>query len=341
MKKNVTTIIAALLLATAGTQHAGAQGWKLDGNSVTDTSKLGSRNNKAVRFVTSDIERMRLSNTGNLGIGTTSPAALLHLNKTSSGEVFRFNGASQVWASIYEGGVYRGYWGSYSGNPEDVDFGTGGSNVAGKLHLTIQGTPRATLDQFGNMGIGTTSPLAKLHVAGNVKVDGANTIEFGAGLVKETNSGKIGYGTFTAGALDIVGAGTSVANRKIKFWNDGGAEFTSNVMIGTSTPATGYKLSVSGKVICEELKVLLRASWPDFVFNNDYKPMDLSELDAFIQTNKHLPGIAPAAELEKDGVEVGEMQRLMMQKIEELTLYIIELKKENEETRKMITTGVK
>ena len=73
----------------------------------------------------------------------------------------------------------------------------------------------------GNVGIGLITPTAKLHVAGAMKIDGTNTLEFGAGLTKETNAGKIGYQTFTDG-LEIVGAGSSVGTRKINLWAEGG-----------------------------------------------------------------------------------------------------------------------
>ena len=92
--------------------------------------------------------------------------------------------------------------------------------------------------------------------------------------------------------------------------------------------ATGYKLAVSGKVICEELKVKLSGSWPDYVFDQDYKLPGLEEVEQYIKEHKHLPNIPAAAEIETNGMEVGEMQKKMMEKIEELTLYVIELKKE-------------
>ncbi len=88
--------------------------------------------------------------------------------------------------------------------------------------------------------------------------------------------------------------------------------------------------------MCEELKVQLRASWPDYVFSPNYRLNDLYELEKFIQSNNHLPNIPAAAEIEKNGLETGEMQRLMMEKIEELTLYIIDLKKELDSLKKQI-----
>jgi hypothetical protein len=69
------------------------------------------------------------------------------------------------------------------------------------------------------------------------------------------------------------------------------------------------------------------AAWPDYVFNPGYSKLSIPELSSYIQQNRHLPGIPAAAEIEKSGIEMGEMQRKMMEKIEELTLYIIELEK--------------
>jgi hypothetical protein len=104
-----------------------------------------------------------------------------------------------------------------------------------------------------------------------------------------------------------------------------------NIVIGNSTvlPKSGYKLSVDGKVVCEELLVQL-SPWPDYVFNNDYKLKPLSEVESFIQENNHLPGIPTACDVETEGLNIGEMQKLMMEKIEELTLYLIDIKKENQ-----------
>jgi hypothetical protein len=76
------------------------------------------------------------------------------------------------------------------------------------------------------------------------------------------------------------------------------------------------------------LKVQLKAGWPDYVFHKNYDLKSFDELRSFIAENNHLPNIPAAAELEKSGLEVGEMQRKMMEKIEELTLYVLQLEKE-------------
>jgi hypothetical protein len=106
------------------------------------------------------------------------------------------------------------------------------------------------------------------------------------------------------------------------------------IAIGTtSTLADAYKLTVSGKILCEELKVELYGNWPDYVFHDDYKLTPLDELKTFIQTNNHLPNIPKAEEVAKEGIEVGEMNRKLLEKVEELTLYVIRLQEQIDELK--------
>ncbi len=105
---------------------------------------------------------------------------------------------------------------------------------------------------------------------------------------------------------------------------------TGNVGIGTDNPT--YKLSVLGNIRSNE--VVVETGWADYVFNEKYVLKPLSEIEKFIQLNKHLPGIPSALEIQKNGLPVGETQKMMMEKIEELTLYIIQLNKRIEELEK-------
>lgn len=109
-----------------------------------------------------------------------------------------------------------------------------------------------------------------------------------------------------------------------------------SVGIGTSTIPSGYKLAVNGSIICEELMVELNTSWPDYVFKDNYNLKSLIEVEGFIKENGHLPGIPSAQEVEKNGISVGEMNQKLLEKIEELTLYMIDIKKENEELKSIV-----
>lgn len=108
-----------------------------------------------------------------------------------------------------------------------------------------------------------------------------------------------------------------------------------NVGIGTgdSVLPADTKLSVNGLIHTKEVKVDL-IGWPDYVFEKEYVLMPLDELESKIKENKHLPEIPSACEIEENGLELAKMLKLQHQKIEELTLYIIELNKKIEELKR-------
>lgn len=124
-------------------------------------------------------------------------------------------------------------------------------------------------------------------------------------------SGKVGIGTTNSGAHSLTVNGKSY--------------FMGNVGINCSNPA--YALCVSGKIQATEIEVKT-APCSDFVFEKGYKLMSLSELENFVNTNKHLPEVPSAKEFAENGYSVGQMDDLLLRKVEELTLYVIELKKE-------------
>ena len=111
----------------------------------------------------------------------------------------------------------------------------------------------------------------------------------------------------------------------VRFAGDGLWKADGSVGIGTTTPQE--KLSVNGKIRAKEIKVEA-TGWPDYVFKPDYERMSLSQIEAYIKTNGHLPEVPAAAAVEKEGIALGEMNKILLKKIEELTLHLIEKDKE-------------
>lgn len=163
-----------------------------------------------------------------------------------------------------------------------------------------QETDRMFIKANGFVGIGTSNPLSNLHVAGDAMFS--------------RPGGSILYIQTPASDARIYAPGKNI------LFPEG------NIGIGTYNPTR--KLSVNGTILTKEVIVSTASSyWPDYVFEKDYNLMSLSDLTKYIQENKHLPDISSASEIEKDGIPVGEMQKKQMAKIEELTLYIIQLEK--------------
>ena len=195
----------------------------------------------------------------------------------------------------------------------------------------------------GNVGIGLNTPTTLLDVAKNITeptisvrnlggTGGASyrmyDLSSGADWkFKATNTGgfKIRDNAYSLDVIQV--EANSAAN--VIYINAAG-----NVGIGTASPAE--KLSVNGNIKCRQVEVTL-TGWSDFVFEDDYSLMSLADVDAYIKKNKHLPGVPSAKEVINHGNNLGEMDAILLQKIEELTLYVIELKKENEELKSLLT----
>jgi hypothetical protein len=112
------------------------------------------------------------------------------------------------------------------------------------------------------------------------------------------------------------------------YFSSGSVYMANDLRIGTQQQATGYSVSVNGKIACTEVLVQAPASWPDYVFKKDYKLSGLPELERSIQLNNHLPGIPSADEVKTNGFQLGDMQKKLLEKVEELTLYMIDQDKQ-------------
>ncbi|MFN0213586.1 MAG: hypothetical protein ACKVT2_04970 [Saprospiraceae bacterium] len=171
--------------------------------------------------------------------------------------------------------------------------------------------------------------------------------------------GKVTIGDDTNnGTIDInlgqIASGEGIGSKRTSGGNQWGLDFYtagSNRMridnngkvaigpLGMTTPGI-YGLYVKDGILAEKVKIAIHGTvnWADYVFATDYKLKPLSEVEAFVKANKHLPNVPSAQDLEKDGLDVADMLARQMEKIEELTLYLIEIKKENDELKKAIQT---
>ncbi len=136
-------------------------------------------------------------------------------------------------------------------------------------------------------------------------------------------------------STDTIFAKNFTANTSINTINGyfTGTTYCSRIAINNATPDYTYRLSVNGGIRCEELKVMADVPSSDFVFEPNYNLKPLSEVEAYVTENKHLPDVPSAKEFKENGYKIGEMDNLLLQKIEELTLYIIDLQKQIEELK--------
>ena len=180
----------------------------------------------------------------------------------------------------------------------------------------------------GNVGIGVSNPAFKLDVGNRIRLrsQGSDDVTAGIWFNNYTNTQYTGFiGETGRGAPNHLGIYGITSG-----WSFVMNTVTGNVGIGKFNPAN--KLDVNGTVRATE--IIVESGWADYVFNDDYKLPSLNEVEKFIQQNHHLPNMPSAKEVKEKGLYVGDTQRRMMEKIEELTLYVIEMKKEIEMLKK-------
>lgn len=289
-------------------------------------------------------ERMRINNDGKVGIGTGSPDADLDIRNTNNSA-----NPGSIKMKAGDGGFELA---SGDDDKSYIDF-KGSTNLNADYVGRIRHSDLTGFDLFTNypanttevmhlgndmkVGIGTSIPNQKLHVhngaiqiSGNIAGAGP-TILFGGGESDLPNvNGRWGIEYEpNAGGLNFwkpYPNSNAFGNYFLFLANTG------KVGIKTSTPA--YDLDVCGTIRAKAIKVNLTGC--DFVFEDTYKLMPLDELDKFIRLNKHLPEVDPAKVMEASDVSIGEMQSKLLQKVEELTLYVIQIQKENIDLRKKL-----
>lgn len=278
---------------------------------------------------------------GKVGIGTASPIEVLHLKPL---------GSTAAWIGLEkDAGMETGINFRKAGNILFYLYSDNDDNDALKIQSTgltgeNDSAPRMLIPydsknlyfglSGGSVAIGHKSPYSssRLHVKASTDTPWNVISE------SSTNGRIIGLShDGTKGIVAVSYLGNSGFS-PLQFWTSNLARLTidvaGNVGIGTSSP--NEKLTVSGTIYGKEVKVDLSVPGPDYVFAKDYKLPSLQEVQIFINQHRHLPEIPSAKEMEAEGIKVGEMNMLLLKKVEELTLYLIQQQNEIEALKKAL-----
>ena len=276
---------------------------------------------------------------GNFGIGQPFPSASLDLFGDA-----KFRGTDYVTHinfSVDENSYFRG------------------GKANSKVFISDQNTGGTIINaNGGNVGIGIDTPLQKLHIGnnGNLRLDGNegtyttfNTyagsgtsnaifqIDPSPGTVTSASTIRLFRSVNTSadvGLMIFKGNGTTQHNHLFQGKGDSFMSLDGNLGVGTVN-TKGYKFAVKGNIGAEEIEVRTNY-WADFVFDNDYLLRPLEQVEEFINNNGHLPDIPSEEEAISTPLNLGEMDVLLLQKIEELTLYTLEQEKKIASQNEMI-----
>jgi hypothetical protein len=195
------------------------------------------------------------------------------------------------------------------------------------------------LGNSANVGIGTSAPSVKLHLVSGADNQSGLRLENLTSNSPATATGQTKFLTVDGSGNVVLGTATSGGRIGADLWQQKGNYLQNvagnGVVIGeevSKTPA-GYRLYVQDGILTEKVKVAVKnaSEWSDYVFEKNYQLAPLAEVARFIEANKHLPGVPSAAEVVEQGVDMAKMDAKLLEKIEELTLYSIQLEKDNKD----------
>lgn len=299
----------------------------------------------------SGVANLVVDDNGNLGIGTSIPQGMIHLNSNQDALLIveaddnnstgteNYNPRIELRQDEKQvtGGI--GFIGS-SGEiyPNSLANSLYIANDYGApIQFATDSTIKMTLSESGHLGIGTNQPEAGLHIKGTewpqsfLYLQSNQFHDAGIRFYEGTSAKWHIFNDASANGMTISNLNGNIA----LFAKD------ANGYVGIGTDNPTHLLSVNGEI--RSKKVIVNTNWSDFVFEETYNLRPLYELDQFIKDNKHLPEIPSATEVEENGISLGDMDAKLLQKIEELTLYAIDqqkmidmLVKQNDELMKRV-----
>jgi hypothetical protein len=287
-------------------------------------------------------EKMRVAGNGYVGIGTKSPNAPIHLYRLTSDSgplqiVENGHASNNAASTAYlntSGNLFVGKERSVGGallTGSTPYAGIVSTDTSYPLQFGAGDKLAATILPSGYVGIGTTTPGTVLDVQSALSTANfQNTAASNSPVIKiqQLNAGgnDVAQGLYidarsSGSALDVYNGTTSLFRVK------------NNGYVGIGTASPDEALTVNGTLHSTEVKVTVSVL-PDYVFKSDYKLPKLSSVESYINVNHHLPEIPSAAEVAANGMALGEMNTKLLKKVEELTLYVIDLKKELDQLKK-------
>lgn len=272
-------------------------------------------------------------NTGLVGIGTPTPWARLDVRTagTSAGDQQGLNvqnpstaayGAVQI--SLGSGDLGSGNGSASLIYAQRNNLGLGSSLFFWNSDASGIQQPRMTITDGGNVGIGTTTPQSRMHLVQNDNLAAlvleSSSLGWGSGMYFKNTTPTTGrlYGIYSSsfGSLNIADATAGVDRIFIAA--------NGNVGINTNKVSdVNYRFYVEGAIRTRRI-VVDQATWSDYVFDSAYRRMPLEQLASYVQEKRHLPEVPSADSVAKNGLDLGGSQAVLLKKIEELTLYIIE-----------------
>ncbi len=275
--------------------------WLTGGNNNTDeTNFLGTTIEQPLILKTDNTERMRVTKEGWVGIGTSDPAR--HFEVKGWGQVVgQFTSEARTTLDILS------------------TANTGAGYNEGNAQIRF-------LNEYPG---GTGSPV--LHGSWMAGMDAEDNYKFK--IAPLNDSRWLGASTFVINPDGKIGIGTNDPKDNLHVW--GTVRIGEKGVVGDHSD---YKLAVDGKIAARSIVCRGAIDWADFVFDESYDLPSLEEVAESIRINKHLPGIPSAAQVQEEGVDIVSMQSKLLQKVEELTLYMIELKVENKRLQQEVST---